>query len=76
MLPLTFDNPADYEKIQETDRISIAGLKDLAPGKVVTVRIHHADGRDETIQCRHSFSAEQLAWFKAGSALNLFKEDA
>jgi len=74
MLPLTFDNPADYEKIQETDRISIVGLKDLAPGKSVTAVIHHADGRDETIQCRHSFSAEQLAWFKAGSALNLFKE--
>ncbi len=76
MLPLTFANPADYDKIEETDRVSIVGLKDLAPGKAVTVQIHHGDGRDETIQCRHSFSADQLAWFKAGSALNLFKEDA
>ena len=71
MLPLTFANPKDYEKIQETDRISILGLKDLAPGKAVRVVLHHADGKDETIECRHSYSAEQISWFKAGSAMNL-----
>ena len=71
MLPLTFANPKNYEKIQETDRISILGLKDLAPGKAVRVVLHHADGKDETIECRHSYSAEQISWFKAGSAINL-----
>jgi aconitate hydratase len=74
LLPLVFENPADYEKIRETDRISILGLQELAPGKPVTVVIHHADGSEESISCRHSFSAEQLAWFKAGAALNLLKE--
>lgn len=34
LLPLTFANPADYDKIQPTDKISLLGLKDLAPGKV------------------------------------------
>ncbi len=74
MLPLTFDNAADYEKVREDDRISILGLKDLSPGKPVTVILHHADGKDETIACRHSYSAEQIAWFKAGAALNLLRE--
>jgi aconitate hydratase len=74
MLPLVFENAADYDKIQETDRISIVGLTDLAPGKPIKVILHHADGKDETIQCRHSFSAEQIEWFKAGAALNLLRE--
>jgi aconitate hydratase len=75
MLPLTFDNPADYDKVQETDRVSVIGLKDLAPGKPLTVLLHHADGTDETIRCRHSFSAEQIAWFTAGAALNLLRDE-
>ncbi|MBI1816498.1 MAG: aconitate hydratase [Deltaproteobacteria bacterium] len=71
MLPLTFGDAKDYDKIQETDRISIVGLRDLAPGKPVKVVIHHSGGKDDTIECRHSFSADQLAWFKAGGAMNL-----
>lgn len=39
LLPLTFANPADYDKIQPTDKISLLGLKDLAPGKVCIERI-------------------------------------
>jgi aconitate hydratase len=74
LLPLTFEDPADYDKVRETDRISIIGLRDLAPGKPVTVILHHADGKDETIHCRHSCSAGQIEWFKAGAALNLLKE--
>lgn len=34
LLPLTFADPADYDKIQPNDKISLLGLKDLAPGKV------------------------------------------
>ena len=68
-----FENPADYDKVQETDRISVVGLKDLTPGKPVRVIVHHADGKEDTISCRHSFSQEQIAWFKAGAALNLMR---
>jgi aconitate hydratase len=75
MLPLVFENPADYDKIEETDRLSIVGLKDLAPGKPLTVIVHHAGGKEDSIRCRHSFSAEQIAWFKAGAALNLLREE-
>ena len=41
LLPLTFANPVDYDKIQPTDKISLLGLKDFAPGKVSSSHIHH-----------------------------------
>jgi len=73
LLPLWFTDPSDYDKIREDDRVSIVGLRDLAPGKPVTVILHHADGSEERILCRHTFSAEQIEWFKAGAALNLMR---
>lgn len=74
VLPLTFADPADYEKIKADDRISIVGLKDLAPGKALTVVLHHADGSEESFQVNHSLNAEQIEWFRAGSALNLLRK--
>jgi aconitate hydratase len=71
ILALTFSDPQDYEKIKETDKISVLNLNDLAPGKSLTVRILHEDGQQETIVATHSYNAEQIEWFKAGSSLNL-----
>jgi aconitate hydratase len=71
LLGLTFQNAADYSRIQEDDRISLVGLKDMAPGKPVECRIKHGNGESETLQLNHSFSAPQIKWFRAGSALNL-----
>jgi aconitate hydratase len=73
LLALTFRDPADYERIREADRISLVGLACLAPGEPVTCRIAHADGTVETLALSHSFSAAQLAWFRAGGALNLVR---
>jgi aconitate hydratase len=70
ILPLTFADPKDYDKIEQTDRISVTGLQALAPGKPVSVAIHKADGKDILIQTHHSFTDQQIGWFKAGSALN------
>ena len=70
VLPLTFADPADYDKFEQGDRVSITGLYTLEPGKAVTVQIKKADGRVVTIQARHSMTREQIAWFRAGSALN------
>jgi len=75
ILPLVFENPGDYDKIRETDRISVRGLSGLTPGKSLQAIVHHEDGSEETIQCAQSFSAEQIAWFKAGAALNLLREE-
>ena len=73
ILPLTFADPADYDKVRETDRLSLTGLAGLAPGKDVTLVIHHEDGKEDRITLRHTLNAEQIAWFKAGSALNVIK---
>jgi aconitate hydratase len=70
ILALTFADPKDYEKIEQHDRISVTGLRSLAPGKPVQVIIHKADGQSLTIQASHSMTEQQIAWFTAGSALN------
>ncbi len=71
VLPLTFANPADYEKAKEDDKISIVNLASLAPGVDVSVELKHKDGSVDKILCKHSMNADHVAWFKAGSALNL-----
>uniref|UniRef100_A0A1B6CKN6 Aconitate hydratase n=1 Tax=Clastoptera arizonana TaxID=38151 RepID=A0A1B6CKN6_9HEMI len=74
LLPLTFANPSDYDKIQPTDKISLLGLKDLAPGKPVTCEIKHEGGKSEKIQLNHTLNEQQIGWFQAGSALNRMKQ--
>ena len=74
ILPLTFYHAADYDRVEETDRISVLGLGELAPGKQVRALLHHADGTSEEIFLNHSLNAEQIEWFKAGSALNVLKK--
>ena len=72
LLALAFQNPGDYDKIREDDRISLIGLRDMAPGKPVECIVKHSDGTSETLRLNHSFAASQLEWFRKGSALNLF----
>jgi aconitate hydratase len=74
VLPLVFADPADYDAARETDRVSVTGLAGLAPGKPVRVIFHHADGNQSPVETRHTLSAEQIAWFRAGSALNLLRQ--
>lgn len=69
LLPFTFANPADYDKVQECDRVSILGLSNLTPGKSVECVLKHKDGKEDRVELKHSMTAEQIAWFKAGSAL-------
>ena len=72
-LPLTFATPADYDKLREDDRVTLKGLKSFAQGKPFTLEVKHADGTKDSIQLKHSFNAEQIKWFQAGSALNLLR---
>lgn len=74
MLALTFANKSDYDKIKEDDRIDIAGLTSFEAGKPLTVVLHHSDGTSESFEALHTYNANQIEWFKAGSALNLIKE--
>ena len=75
VLPLTFVDPADYEKFCENDKVSITGLDSLAPGKNVSVQIKHSDGTEGNIETKHTMSAQQIEWFRAGSALNKIAKD-
>nr|XP_020143303.1 aconitate hydratase, mitochondrial [Microcebus murinus] len=74
LLPLTFADPADYNKIHPVDKLTIQGLNDFAPGKPLKCIIKHPNGTQETILLNHTFNETQIEWFRAGSALNRMKE--
>merc|ERR1719347_1854863 len=73
MLPLTFNNKADYELVKPDDRVAIVGLETFAPGVPLNCVLTHADGSTDTIVLDHTFNAQQIEWFKHGSALNRMK---
>ena len=73
MLGLTFDNESDYDLIQVDDTFNFTDLASFAPGKQLTLEVVHADGSTDTIKLNHTYNAQQIEWFKAGSALNLIK---
>ena len=70
MLPLTFANPEDYDKIRPDDKIDLMCTQ-LAVGKPMTMRVHPADGgKAFDIELNQTFNESQIQWFKDGSALN------
>jgi len=71
MLPLTFADPSDYDKIHEDDKLSLVGLNEFAPEKQLKLIVKHSDGSSDEIMLNHSFNTGQIEWFKAGGALNL-----
>ena len=74
ILPLTFADPEDYDKIEEYDRISLINLEGLAPGRPVKTLIKKKDGSTREMTFNHSLTEEQVEWFRAGSALNAIRE--
>jgi aconitate hydratase len=97
MLALTFADPADYDKVQPNDKVTIKGLESFAPGVNLAMTLKHEGGTTEVsilhtrtylsknsrnilcpkdISLAHSFNEGQIAWFKAGSALNLVRPDS
>ncbi|MDZ7290844.1 MAG: aconitate hydratase [candidate division KSB1 bacterium] len=71
ILALTFKNPADYDLIREDDRVSIVGLASFATGKPLKMILKHSNGTQHECELNHSYNETAIAWFKAGSALNL-----
>ena len=74
MLALTFAQESDYDLVQEDDSIDFLDLEGFTPGKTLTLRFTHADGSHHDIVTNHSYNEQQIEWFKAGSALNLIKQ--
>ena len=70
MLPLTFADPKDYDKIKEDDKIDLL-VTQLEPGKQLKMIVKHSDGSKDEIKLNHTMNEAQIGWFKAGSALNL-----
>jgi aconitate hydratase len=75
MIPLTFADPADYDRIGEDDRIAIRGIADLSPGVPLTVEVTTPEGEIWRFSGNHTFSDDQIEWFKAGSALNVIRRN-
>ncbi len=73
MLGLTFVDKSDYDKIKEDDRIDITGLTHFAPGSKLQLTLHHRDGSIDQFPVQHTYSENQIEWFKAGGALNLIR---
>jgi aconitate hydratase len=73
MLPLTFADPKDYDKIKENDKVDLL-VTQLAPSKQLKMIVKHSDGTKDEIMLNHTMNEAQIGWFKAGSALNLIAE--
>ena len=73
MLGLTFANENDYDLIKEDDTFNFIDLDAFAPKKQLTLEVHHQDGSSDQIKLNHTYNAQQIEWFKAGSALNLIR---
>ncbi len=74
MLALTFVDKEDYDKVQEDDIIDIDGLTSFAPGKQLTMVLHHKDGSTTSVKLNHTYNKQQIEWFKAGGALNVIRK--
>jgi aconitate hydratase len=74
MLALTFVNKLDYDKILEDDTFAFMDLAEFQTGKIVKIKITHYDGSVDIVECNHTYNETQIAWFRAGSALNLIRE--
>jgi aconitate hydratase len=74
MLPLTFNDPNDYDKLREEDKVDIIGLKELSPGRPLKMIINHSDGTSDEVVLNHTMNEAQIKWFNAGSALNLIAQ--
>jgi aconitate hydratase len=74
MLGLTFAIEADYDKIREDDTFNFIDLAEFAVDKQLNLELAHADGSSESIALNHTYNQAQIEWFRAGSALNLIKQ--
>ncbi len=74
MLAVTFKNKEDYDLIQEDDTIDVVGMENFEPGKNLKVVLHHEDGSTDEFEVEHTYSRQQIEWFKAGSALNMIRK--
>jgi len=71
IIPVIFKNKNDYEKIEANDTISTLNLTEFDSETNLKLSLNKPDGSSFVIETIHTFSKNQVGWFKAGSALNL-----
>jgi len=74
MLPLTFSDPADYDKIEPEDKVDLL-CTELAVGKPITLKVHKKSGETVDVKLSHTFNEGQMEWFRSGSALNFMAKN-
>jgi aconitate hydratase len=71
IMPLLFENQADYDKIEEKDSIVIDNAREqLAVGKPVAAKIIKTDGTEVALPLKHNMSQEDIDIVLAGGRLN------
>ena len=73
IVPLTFADPATYDMIGELDTITVRDMPPK-PDQPVRCYLNKRGGDPIEFQALHTFSDEQIEWFKAGSALNVVRK--
>lgn len=75
VLPLWFADKADYSRISSGDVVETLGLTELLGGRdaQVRIRVTKRDGEVFEVPTKHTMSADQLKWLRAGSALNYIR---
>jgi aconitate hydratase len=71
IIPIIFKNKNDYDKIDANDTISTLNLKEFDSETNLKLSLNKPDGSSFIIETIHTYSKNQIGWFKAGSALNL-----
>lgn len=75
LLACTFIDKSDYDQIRQDDKVTISDFINMEPGKPLTVLLEHSDGSNYTFQVQHTYNDQQIRWLRAGSALNLIREE-
>jgi homoaconitase len=75
MLPLTFADETDYDRLSAGDLLTTIDLKDMIAkdgnnGGTLRVKVTKRDGSEFEILAKHTMSKDQVEFFKAGSAIN------
>ncbi|KAL4725422.1 aconitate hydratase [Fusarium chlamydosporum] len=77
VVPLTFENEADYDKIAAGDEVATVGLYEMLQngGKGdVQLRVTKTSGEEILIPTKHAVTKDQAGFILAGSALNLLSK--
>ena len=72
IITATFADPAAYQLVRQDDRCDLKGLVDFGAGSALRLVLRHADGTRDSVELINNYSEGQVAWWRAGSAINTY----